>query len=176
MDGRLLGNNNRNNRRESLLGEISEAIMGLKEEMEENRNNTRQINEKQTQMERKIEEEEEKNKGSEAIERRIDSVKPQEDRQHGGIRYEQTRAPQSSSIGVKSEVKVAPPGLNYAGWGGRVFGQIPKKINTHTKLPDRETDSVMAEKHTTQGQTSGSANTIRQRGNGNGQESIASTS
>ena len=49
-------------------------------------------------------EEEEKNKVSGEIKKCIDSVKPQEDRQRGGIRYEQTRAPQSSSVGVKSEV------------------------------------------------------------------------
>ena len=53
VDGRLLGNNNSNNRQESLLREISDAIMGLNGEMEENRNTPQQIHEKQTQMERK---------------------------------------------------------------------------------------------------------------------------
>ena len=39
-----------------MLKEISDATTGSKEEMEERRNNTQQIHEKQTQMERKIKE------------------------------------------------------------------------------------------------------------------------
>ena len=46
---------------------------GVKGEMEENRNNTQQIHEKQTQMERKVEEE--KNNVSGEIKKRIDSVR-----------------------------------------------------------------------------------------------------
>ena len=47
-------------------------------------------------MERKIEEE--KNKVSGEIKKRIDSVRQQEDKQLGGIRYEQTKVPQIASV------------------------------------------------------------------------------
>ena len=80
-----------------MLKDISDALMGLKGEMEENRNNTQQIQEKQTQMERKIEEEE-KNKVGEGAKKGIASERRQEDKQHGGIRYEQTNVPHNSSV------------------------------------------------------------------------------
>ena len=41
----------------------------------------------------------------------------------------------------------------------RFFGQIPKIIYTQTKLPGGETNSVMTEKHATQGQTQGDQQT-----------------
>ena len=55
--GRLVGNNNRDNHQEKLLGDIGDALMGLKGEMKKDRNNTQQIQDKQTQLERKMEEE-----------------------------------------------------------------------------------------------------------------------
>ena len=51
MDGRLIENNQRSNNRESLLGELSDAIMGLGEEMKESRTNTQQIKETQRKIE-----------------------------------------------------------------------------------------------------------------------------
>ena len=47
MDGRLIDNNQRNNNQESSLKELGGAIMGLREDMGESRNNTQQIQEKQ---------------------------------------------------------------------------------------------------------------------------------
>ena len=52
-----MGNNNRDNHQEKLLGDIGDALMGLKGEMKKDRNNTQQIQDKQTQLERKMEEE-----------------------------------------------------------------------------------------------------------------------
>ena len=69
--------------------------------------------------------------------------------------------PQSSSVGgeKRSKGRSSSPGLSYAGGGGSISGQIPKIIYTQTKLPEEETDSVMTEKHTTQGQKQGDQNT-----------------
>ena len=81
-----------------MLIEISDAIIGLKEEIkriEPTPNKFMKNNHKWREIE------EEKNKVRGEIEKRIDSVEPQEDRHHGGIMYEQTRAPQSSSVGGK---------------------------------------------------------------------------
>ena len=57
VDGLLIGNNERNNQQEYLLSQLSEAAIGLKEEMIESRNDTIQIQEKQMRIEQKIEEE-----------------------------------------------------------------------------------------------------------------------
>ena len=92
MGGRLIGNNQRIDNQEFLLKELSDAIMGLREEMAESRNSTQQIQETQKKIERKIEEE--KNRAREEIKRGIDSVKTQEDKQQGGIRYGQTKGHQ----------------------------------------------------------------------------------
>ena len=45
MDGRLIETNGRNNQQEYLLSQLSDAIIGLKEEMIESRNITIQIQE-----------------------------------------------------------------------------------------------------------------------------------
>ena len=66
--------------------------------------------------------------------------------------YEQTKAKQSSSIGVKSEVKAppTPTGLSYAG-GGRGDVRANTKKHTHAdKTAEGDTDSIMTEKRTTQ--------------------------
>ena len=69
--------------------------------------------------------------------------------------------PKSSSVGGEVEVKVAapPPGLGFAGLGRRFFGQIPRNIPTQTKLPKGDTDSIMADKHTTQRHEQGDQHT-----------------
>ena len=98
------------------MKEISDALTGLKDEMGENRNNTQQIHEKQTQVARKIEEEEERYNVSGEIKKCIDSVRQPEEKHHGGIRYEPTKVPQIFSVGLKSEVRVkVPTGLSYSG-------------------------------------------------------------
>ena len=108
--------------------------------MEESRNDTQQIQETQRKIE-KIEEGE-KNMVSREIKRGIFQVETQEDRQKGGIRYAQTKAMQSSSIVVKSEVKVesphppTPPGLSYAGGDEGISGLIPRGVQAQTKLPN----------------------------------------
>ena len=56
-DGGLIENNGRNDQLEYLLSQLSDAIIGLKEEMIESRNDTIQIQEKQMRIEQKIEEE-----------------------------------------------------------------------------------------------------------------------
>ena len=91
------------------------------------------------------------------IKRGIGSVKTQEGRQPDGILYDQTKAAQSSSIGVKLEVKVEvpPPRLSYTGGNGGIFGQIPSNIPTQTKRPKDDTDSIMTDKHTTLGRKHG---------------------
>ena len=53
MDGRLIENNQRSNNQESLLEELSDAITGLREDMEESRNGAQQIQEKQMRMAQK---------------------------------------------------------------------------------------------------------------------------
>ena len=46
-------NNDRNNQQEDALKALSEAIIGLREELEENRNNNRKLQENQVKMEQK---------------------------------------------------------------------------------------------------------------------------
>ena len=59
--------------------------------------------------------------------------------------YDQTMGSQSSSVGVKSEVRARePPGLSY-GSGARVCGLIPKTLPPRGKLPEMDTDSIMTE-------------------------------
>ena len=82
-DGRLVENNERNNKQEKPPGELSDAIVGLRGgEMQESRNNTQQIHEKQWKVEQRIEEEKVRFGGE--IKKSIGSVQTQEDRQQGG--------------------------------------------------------------------------------------------
>ena len=151
-DGRLIENNERNNQQENLLSQLSEAIIGLREEMIVSRNNTQQIHEKQMKIEQKIEEE--RVRVSEEIKKRIDSVQTQEDRQRGWIMYEQTKVLQSDNVGVKSEVtvEVPPPGLTFGEVGQRYFNQSPRNLPTQKNHWGGDTDSIMTDVNTTQDQ------------------------
>ena len=152
---RLEENNNRNDNQERISKEISDTLTGLTEEVKENRNCTQLFQEKQAQIERKIEEE--KKNISIEIKKGIGPVTQQEGNLLDRKRNEQTTFPQNSSVGIKSEVRVVePPGLSYGGGGAqRVFGQIPKTRPTHTTLPGADTDSIMAEENATQEQEKG---------------------
>ena len=52
-EDRLGGNNHRNNRQERILEKINVTLIGLSDQMKQNRKDTQQIHEKQTQMEKK---------------------------------------------------------------------------------------------------------------------------
>ena len=71
-------NNHRDNHQESILEQISVTLIGLSGQMEQNSKDTRQIHEKQTQMEKRMEEEN-KNLSAE-IKKRIDSVTQQKEK------------------------------------------------------------------------------------------------
>ena len=75
--------------------------------------------------------------------------------------YEQTKAPRSSNVCVKSEVKVdvPPAGLSFPGGDKSVSGQLPRNLPTHTKPLGGDTDSIMTDVDTAQEQIQGNQQT-----------------
>ena len=60
--------------------------------------------------------------------------------------------------GVKSGLKVEAPRVKLCRGGG-ISGKIPRRIPKQTKLPKEDTDSIMNDKHTTQGRKQGGRQT-----------------
>jgi len=65
VGSQLMKNNDRNNQKGDVLQALSEAIIGLSEELKENRNNNQKLQENQGKMEQKIEEERKKERKKE---------------------------------------------------------------------------------------------------------------
>ena len=91
-----------------MLGHISTTHIGLSEKMEHNRKDTHQIHETQTQMEKRMGEEEKKNSIGE-IKKIAYSVTQQEEKMFGERMYDRAMVPQVSILGVKTELKVKEP-------------------------------------------------------------------
>ena len=96
-------NNHRDNHQESILEQISVTLIGLSGQMEQNSKDTRQIHEKQTQMGKRMEEEN-KNLIAE-MEKSMDSVTQQEAKMSDGRRYDQTMVPQVAIVWGKKGYK-----------------------------------------------------------------------
>ena len=80
-EDRLGENNHGGNNQERMLERISVTLIGLSEQMEHDRKDTQQIHDKQTQMEKRMEE---GNKNSRAeMKKSIDSVTQQEAKMFG---------------------------------------------------------------------------------------------
>ena len=90
-----------------MLEKISVTLMGLCEQMGQNRKDTQQIHEK-TQMGKRMEEGN-KNLSAE-MKKSIGSVTQQEEKMFEGRRYDQTMAPQVSSVwGKKGDIGKRTP-------------------------------------------------------------------
>ena len=87
VGSRLIENNERNTQQENALSLLDEAVLGLREELEESKKNNQQLHEKQMRMEQRMEEE--RNKANGEIRKNISSVQTQKDRWQGGSRFEQ---------------------------------------------------------------------------------------
>ena len=96
-EDRLGENNHRNNNQERMLEQISVTLMGLSGKMEHRRKDTQKIHEKQTQAEKRMEEENKNLSGE--MEKSIDSVTQQEEKMFDEGRYDPTMVPHVSNVG-----------------------------------------------------------------------------
>ena len=91
---------------------------------------------------------------NEEIQKNTISVQTQEGRRQGWVGYGQANVYQSFNTGLKREVKAenAPPGLSYGEVRQSFVAQRPKDRPKLTKPSEKDTDSMMTERDTTQNQ------------------------